>query len=125
MTASAHFVLYVRDQARSRDFYARALGVTPRLDVPGMTELALAEGAILGLMPERGIERLLGVTANVPEGFARAELYLVVDDVHACHARALAAGARELSPPSLRDWGATVGYVRDPDGYVLAFAQPQ
>ena len=120
----AHFILYVRDQRRSCDFYRRLLEREPRLDVPGMTEIELSDGAVLGLMPEAGITRLLGarVDPSRAAGAPRAELYLLVDDAAALHARAVAAGAEELSPPSRRDWGHVAGYVLDPDGHVLAFA---
>lgn len=118
----AHFILYVRDQAASRAFYTHVLGVAPSLDVPGMTELPLAGGAVLGLMPEAGIARLLGDALGPVGRGPRAEVYLVVDDAAAYHARALAAGAKELSPLSPRDWGHDVAYARDPDGHVLAFA---
>lgn len=120
----AHFILYVRDQRRSCDFYRRLLEREPRLDVPGMTEIELSDGAVLGLMPEAGITRLLGARVDPSRagGAPRAELYLLVDDAAALHARAVAAGAEELSPPSRRDWGHVAGYVLDPDGHVLAFA---
>lgn len=121
----AHFILYVTDQARARDFYAAVLGARPRLDVPGMTEFGLGSGAVLGLMPESGIRRLLGDALpdlSLARGVPRAELYLVVDAPLDVHARALAAGARELSPPLPRDWGVVVGYSLDPDGHVLAVA---
>jgi len=120
-----HFILYVRDQSASATFYARVLDLTPRLDVPGMTEFDLG-GPILGLMPEAGITRLLGsaVDPSRAGGAPRAELYLVVDDPDAMMRRALAAGARELSAIAPRDWGHRVGYVLDPDGHVVAFASP-
>ena len=35
----------MKDQARSREFYAIVLGMAPRLDVPGMTEFELAAAA--------------------------------------------------------------------------------
>ena len=126
MARVAHLILYVRDQGASRDFYATVLGCTPRLDVPGMTELELSDGAVLGLMPEAGIERLLGgaIEPSRLREPGRAELYLVVDDPAAHHARALACGARELSPLSERTWGHAAAYSLDADGYVLAFAAP-
>lgn len=120
-----NFVLYVADQGRSRDFYAAALGLAPRLDVPGMTEFELAPGCVLGLMPEKGIKRLLpGLPDPEKRGGARAEVYLTVPDPASCHARALAAGARELSPLESRNWGGKAAYSLDPDGHVLAFAAP-
>lgn len=119
----AHFILYVRHQARSRDFYRAVLQREPRLDVPGMTELALSSHAVLGLMPAQGIGRLLKTEPPTNDARElRAELYLRVGDVKAWHDRALAAGARELSAPAKRDWGDEVSYVADPDDYVVAFA---
>jgi uncharacterized protein len=122
---AAHFVLYVQDQEKSTKFYAEALGLGPRLNVPGMTEFGLREGCVLGIMPEAGIRRLLGsALPDAPATSApRAELYLLVEDPGAFHARALRAGARELSPLMERDWGHRAAYSLDPDGYVIAFAE--
>lgn len=117
----AHFILYVRDQAAAAAFYSRVLDATPTLDVPGMTELDLG-GATLGLMPEKGIAKLLAIDPSRAAGVPRAEVYLVVEDPEAMMARALAAGARELSAIAPRDWGHRVGYVLDPDAHVVAFA---
>jgi len=123
--AGVHLILYVEDPARSLEFYRAVLGAEPQLDAPGMTEFGLPGGAVLGLMPESGIRRLLGPALPDPasaRGVPRAELYLVVEDPARVHARALAAGARELSPLQSRDWGAEVAYSLDPDGHVLAIA---
>ncbi len=125
MNAAAHLILYVADQARSSAFYRHALNTPPRLDVPGMTEFELCTGCVLGLMPIAGIRTLLGDTLPDParaQGIPRAELYLLVTDPAASHRRALAAGARELSPLLPRDWGHLAAYSLDPDGHVLAFA---
>lgn len=126
MYGTAYFILYVTDQAASARFYEHVLGQRPRLDVPGMTELQLTDGAVLGLMPSSGIKRLLGPALPDPDearGRPRAELYLLVDDPASLHARALAAGAKELSPLTARDWGHEAAYCLDPDGHVLAFAR--
>lgn len=121
----SYFILYVHDQLTSTTFYARVLGYPPRLNVPGMTEFALTGGAILGLMPESGIRRLLGPRLPDPanaRGIPRAELYLLVDEPAAYLERALAAGAAPLSPLQPRDWDHLAAYCLDPDGHVLAFA---
>jgi uncharacterized protein len=122
---AAHLILYVRQQARATAFYRDVLGAEPALDVPGMSEFALPGGAVLGLMPEAGIRRLL---PRMPDpasagGVPRAELYLVVDGPEEWLERALAAGAKELAPVAARDWGDSAGYCLDLDGHVLGFAR--
>ena len=120
-----HFILYVSDQERSTTFYSDVLGEVPILNVPGMTEFRLKDSTVLGLMPETGIVKLLGPAIVHPAlagGVPRSEVYLVVENPAAFYARAIAAGARELSQLALRDWGHQAAYCLDPDGHVLAFA---
>jgi RimJ/RimL family protein N-acetyltransferase len=126
MNTAPHFILYVRDQERARAFYEAVLGVAPRLHAPGMTEFALAGGAVLGLMPEAGIRRLLPTLPDpaLARGAPRAETYLIVASPRESLALAVAAGATELSPVLAREWGDDAGYCLDPDGHVLAFAAP-
>lgn len=119
------FVLYVCDQAEATRFYEEVLAAAPVLDVPGMTQFALP-GCLLGLMPNDGIRRILGERLPDPAagaGIPRVEVYVIVDDPGAYHARALAAGATEISPLAPRDWGDDAAYSLDPDGHVLAFAR--
>lgn len=125
MVERVHVILYVEDQARATAFWAAALGRPPSLDVPGMTEFEVSTGAVLGLMPEAGITALLGSSLPDPaaaRGTPRCEVYLVVEDPAAHHARALAAGARELAPLAPRSWGHEVAYSLGPDAHVVAFA---
>jgi catechol 2,3-dioxygenase-like lactoylglutathione lyase family enzyme len=122
---SVHLILYVTDQVAATAFWQAVLDCPPTLDVLGMTEFALGTGVVLGLMPETGIRSLLGPALPDPaagRGIPRAELYLVVDDAAAYHARARAAGAAELSQLARRSWGDDVAYCLDPDGHVVAFA---
>ncbi|TNE32289.1 MAG: VOC family protein [Alphaproteobacteria bacterium] len=119
-------ILYVSDQKTSKEFYEKVLNMAPVLDVPGMTEFKLGGDCSLGLMPEKGIKKLLGDALPDPagaKGVPRAELYLTFNDPAAYHKRALDAGAKELSPLQSRDWGDDVAYALDPDGHVLAFAR--
>ena len=119
----AHLIVFVTDQWQSTQFFRDVLVVEPTLEVDGMTEFALGEDWVLGLMPETGIRRLLDLPASPIRGGPAAELYLHVDDPEAFHARAVGAGADELSPLLLRDWGDEVAYSRTPDGVLLAFAR--
>ena len=124
--AKAHFILYVKDQARSTEFYSKVMGQHPSLYTPGMTEFILSENCVLGLMPEKGIKRLLGDRLPDPAraaGIPRSEIYLYVPDPIAYHRRAMEAGAFELSGLENRDWGDRAAYSLDLDGHVIAFAE--
>ncbi len=126
MNIRAEFILYVKDQARSRDFYSALLDRRPVLDVPGMTEFDL-DGCKLGLMPEDGIARIITPALPHPSsasGIPRCELYLLLKDLQSAAERAAAAGALVVQPTQPRDWGHYVAYFADPDGHVIALAQP-
>lgn len=119
------FILYVADQARSRDFYRAVLAMEPSLDVPGMTEFDMG-GCKLGLMPEAGIARIVTPALPHPDkahGVPRCELYLLVASAAEVASRCYAACAVEVSPLVERDWGHRVAYFADPDGHVLAIAE--
>ena len=122
----ALFILYVKDQDESTRFYTAVLDRQPTLHVPGMIEFTLGDGFKLGLMPSAGIKRLLPKMPDPgrADGVPRAEIYLIVPDAASFHRRALEAGAVELSALSERPWGDCAAYSMDPDGHVLAFAQP-
>ncbi len=120
------FILYVRSQAASRDFYRVLLDAEPVLDVPGMTEFDLGH-CKLGLMPEDGIARIITPALPHPstgQGVPRCELYLLVDDLTVALARATRASARVVAPAQDQDWGHRVAYFADPDGHVIALALP-
>lgn len=118
---AAEFILYVADQTRARDFYARVLAAEPVLDVPGMTEFDLGS-ATLGLMPAVDIKELLPGHRIRTGGGQRCELYLRRVDAEAVLERATLAGGTLLDGLQVRPWGERVGYVLDPDGHVLALA---
>lgn len=120
------FILYVADQARSREFYQKVLSIKPCLDVPGMTEFDLSDNCKLGLMPEKGIAKILGTSVPNPAdgtGIPHCELYLTVEDPQKYCDRALACGARLVSPLALRNWGDQAVYLSDFDGHIIAFAR--
>lgn len=121
-----HFILYVQDQISATNFYRFVLDLEPVLNVPGMTEFSLGEDAVLGLMPELGIKKLLGDPLPDPQqarGVPRAEVYFVVENARSYYDRALSKGSQQLSELAMRDWGDEVAYCLDLDGHVLAFAQ--
>ena len=119
-----HLIFYVSDQAAATAFWQAVLDCPPALDVP---DDGIRPGCARSARPDAGnrIRSLLGSSLPDPaaaHGIPRAELYLVVDDAAAYHARAQAAGATELSALTRRSWGDDAAYCLDPDGHVVAFA---
>lgn len=126
MIPHCHFILYIADQSKSRDFYAQVLAQNPTLDVGGMTEFTLNEHLKLGLMPESGIAKILGNVTPHPatgSGIPRCELYIITDTPEEMYNRALQAGGTLVSAIELRSWGDSAGYIADPDGHIIAFAK--
>ena len=107
-------ILYVKDQQRSTDFYSRLFRQIPELNVPGMTEFNFAENCKLGLMPNKGIAKILSDKTLHPDmgnGIPRCELYLHADNIEFELENALRAGASLISPVENRNWGDRAGYV--------------
>lgn len=119
------FILYVSNQEKSRDFYQILLQQNPSLDLPGMTEFTLNDFVKIGLMPNDGIAKIITPTLPHPtsgNGIPRCEFYLQVENIETLFEEAKQAGAKEVSPIALRDWGDFVGYLVDFDGHVIALA---
>lgn len=121
-------ILYVPDVEASLAFCERAFGLKRRFLHESGTygELDTGETTLAFAAHELG-------HANFPQGHVAAhsseqplgfEVALVTPDVPGAHAKALAAGARELAAPSAKPWGQTVSYVRCPDGLVVELCTP-
>lgn len=126
MITKSHHILYVADQALSTEFYSKLLNQLPHLNVPGMTEFQLTENTILGLMPSKGITKLLEnkiETYPSSENKGKSELYLIVDNLNDYYNRAISLKAHFLSEIKEQDWGHKTVYLLDPDSYVIAFAE--
>jgi len=119
-------ILYVSDQQASAEFYTKLFRQNPDLNVPGMTEFKLSENCKLGLMPNRGIAKILLDKTPHPDqgnGIPRCELYFYVDNIELEFGNAIKAGAKLISPFAERDWGDRACYFADPDGHIIAFAE--
>lgn len=119
-------ILYVNDQQTSANFYTKLLRQTPDLNVPGMTEFKLSENCKLGLMPNKGIAKILSDKTPHPDegnGIPRCELYFYIGNIQLEFDNAIKSGAKLISPIADRDWGDKVCYFSDPDGHIIAFAE--
>ncbi len=120
------FIIYVKDQQKSKRFYETILQKTPSLNVTGMTEFKLTNSVKLGIMPENGIAKIIKKHLPHPKhgnGIPRCELYLKVKNPSEYISRGIQLGGKEISKLQERDWGDNVGYISDLDGHILAFAE--
>lgn len=121
-------IVYVPDVGASLAFFETAFGLSRRflhesgaygeLDT-GATTLAFAAHAMGDMNFPGG--HVAAHSSSQPLGF---ELAFVTDDVAAAHARAIAAGAREMAAPAQKPWGQTVSYLRAPDGVLVELCTP-
>lgn len=119
-------ILYVENQELSTAFYQKIFSIKPDLNVPGMTEFNLAPNFKLGLMPNKGIAKILVPKMPHPDlgnGIPRCELYFRVNDLEFEFDNAVKSGAQLISPVEDRNWGEKVCYFSDLDGHIIAFAQ--
>lgn len=121
-------IVYVPDVAASLAFFEQAFGLTRKflhesgtygeLDT-GVTTLSFALHELGDLNFPAG--HVHAHASAQPLGF---EIALVTDDVSRAHARAVAAGAKELAAPTTKPWGQVVSYVRCPDGILVELCTP-
>lgn len=121
-------IAYVPDVAQSLQFFERAFGFATRFlhDSGTYGELETGETALAFASHELA-------ESNFAQGHVAAsdsaqplgmELGFVTPDVATAHARAVAAGAVELSAPVTKPWGQVVSYVRCPDGLLVELCSP-
>lgn len=121
-------IVYVPDVAASLAFFESAFGLQRKFLHESGTygELDTGETTLSFAAHELG-------DMNFPGGHVRAdsslqplgfEVALVTDNVQDAHAKAIAAGAREMAAPQQKPWGQVVSYVRCPDGILVELCTP-
>ncbi|WP_347905273.1 VOC family protein [Pseudomonas purpurea] len=121
-------IIYVPDVAASVQFFEDAFGLRRRFVhesgtygelETGETTLAFAAHELAEMNFSAG-----HVAAHASPQPLGMEIGFVTEDVQAAHAKALACGASQLSPPTSKPWGQTVSYVRCPDGTLVELCSP-
>lgn len=121
-------IIYVPNVAESLAFFEKAFGLTRKFlhESGDYGELATGETTLAFASHELG-------RMNFPDGYVAAseskrplgmEIALVTGDVQQAHAKALAAGAKELKAPEAKPWGQVLSYVRCPDGTLVEICSP-
>jgi uncharacterized glyoxalase superfamily protein PhnB len=120
--------LRYRDANAAIAFLCNAFGFEKHLVVPGLgntvahAQLTFGNGMImLGSHPHEGEFGRWVQPPQTPDGLNTHSIYVVVTDADAHHARAKAAGAKIIRPPTDEDYGGRDYSARDPEGYIWSF----
>ena len=125
MGKPVHSMIRVRDEARARDYYARAFGLelADRFDFDGFALVYLRH-------PSSPFELELTVNHDRSEPYQLGDGYghlaVVVDDVDAEHARFGREGLAATPPRDFKHEGRTLArffFATDPDGYRIEVIQ--
>jgi uncharacterized glyoxalase superfamily protein PhnB len=119
-------VLYVDEVSPVVDFYRRAFGLELRFfdEALGFAELETG-GSTLAVAAHSLGEMLMPDGYSRPaDGAAGVEIAFITHDVSASFAKAIAEGARPITPPKRMPWGLEVAYVRAPEGTLIGFSEP-
>ncbi len=121
-------IVYVPDVAASLAFFESAFGLQRKFLHESGTygEMNTGETTLSFAAHELGDMNFSGghvhASSSVqPLGF---EIALVTHNVHEAHAKAVAAGAREMAAALQKPWGQVVSYVRCPDGILVELCTP-
>jgi lactoylglutathione lyase len=117
------YCIYVSDLERSVAFY-EALGIPNST----RTEIEQAREAVMANDDKGGrLQLAMALPATgepIQMGNAFWKLYVATNDIDKMFADAVAAGATvESAPERMERWPMSVGFVRDPDGYLVELTQ--
>ena len=122
------YCLRYADAPAAIEWLERAFGYAPHLVVPGATEGEIAHAQLVCgnsmLMLGTARDDEFGRTQVAPKavgGRVTASPYIIVDDVDAHHARAVAAGATVVMAPADQDHGGRLYSCTDPEGHLWSF----
>ena len=96
-------------------FYRDRLGLTPRTSKPDFINFDWS-----GLRLSVSVHDRVSGASRDP---FRIMVNLLVDDIHAAHARLQQAGVVFARPPEAEEWGGLVASFLDPDGNLLQLFQ--
>ncbi|KAL8261794.1 hypothetical protein R6Q59_025843 [Mikania micrantha] len=122
--AYAYTVVYVKDVAKSVDFYKKAFGASIRMLDGSHRWGELESGQTTIAFTPVHQHETDDITGEVQEQKSKSrrnqlEICFAYADVDAAYKRAVENGADAVCKPEEKEWGQKVGYVRDNDGIVV------
>lgn len=113
--------------AKAIDFYKAAFGATENVRLPTPDGKLMHACVTINGSSVMLVDEFPGMGAVAPTSLkgTPVTLHLMVDDVDAFTARAVAAGAKVIMPVADMFWGDRYGVIEDPFGHRWSIATPQ
>ncbi|MSZ23726.1 MAG: hypothetical protein F2607_01130 [Actinobacteria bacterium] len=123
------FCIAVNDLEESVRFYTEIMGLVEhgRTEIPNVNEvhLAGAEGEHGGRLQLAKFNPTM-TPQPIDHGRALWKIYIYVDDAVATWEKAVAAGYEShMKPERLERWPVIVGFISDPDGYLIEIIESE
>jgi lactoylglutathione lyase len=128
MLKFAYTIIYVRDVVKTIEFYEKAFGFKRsfvadtaefgQLDT-GSTSLSFSSIELMGGEMAGGF-----IASDAKKQPLGVEVAFATENVEQAFKAAIDAGATEVSRPTVKPWGQTVGYVRDINGFLVEICTP-
>lgn len=124
----AYTIFYVDNVEATLQFYEQAFGfsrkfITPEQDygelISGETTIAFASIALGNSNFKKGFEKISNKEKTIG-----MEMAFVTENVEKEFQKAIAAGATEFEPITVKPWGQKVGYVKDNNGILIEICTP-
>ncbi len=122
-----YIIIYVPNTTKAVSFYEKAFGLTRRFIHESGSYAEMETGnTALTFADEEDVSTCHAFEPNRASASraAGAEIALVTSDVAASFATAVAAGATPLLEPTEKQWGQTIAYVRDLNGFLVELCSP-
>jgi len=119
------FCIAVADLEESVRFYTEIMGLEEqgRTEIPNVDEVHLAGQQGGGRLQLAKFAETMR-PGPIDHGFALWKIYINVDDAAATWKKAVDAGYKSVTEPERLDrWPVVVGFVLDPDGYLIEIIQ--
>ncbi|HHG89277.1 MAG TPA: VOC family protein [Devosia sp.] len=118
-------ILYVQNVAQSLSFFEAAFGFRTKMLHESGDYGELDTGATILALSSSKLMEQMGKKPGAPDPARPVfELAVETDDVAAGVAQALKAGAKLVSEPAKMDWGQTIAYVSEPNGFLIEICTP-
>jgi lactoylglutathione lyase len=128
MLKFSYTILYVKDVTKTIVFYEKAFGFKKKFIAPNNEYGELDTGSTTLSFAKISLAK-----KNLPKGFIESsikkkpfaiELGFTTDNVEKAVKTAVKAGAKIAIKPAPKAWGQIVGYVRDPNGFLIEICTP-